>query len=262
MATDRSYTETLALLKSKGVRFSTVFDLGCADGHFFVEHFIHDLLPGAIPVNIDANPLYEPSLQAVQDAAGGHYRIAAVAEEPGEIAFTTSIHPYWSSLRPSTDPYWDRLNQLSSGVQIVPAIRLDDLVEELGLKPPYLLKLDIQGAEVQALRSARNILKDTNVVIVEADVDDFQAINSELVEAGFRLYDLTTLNYLADQSLGWFYPVYVHSRFDHLMETRIWNEAHNQQVIGLQVDRRKKILQRLAEVLPKLKAMRKPAGSP
>ncbi len=62
----------------------------------------------------------------------------------------------------------------------VAAIRLDDLADELKLEPPYLLKLDIQGAEVDALKGARRILNDTHVVICEADVADFQAINAEL----------------------------------------------------------------------------------
>ena len=36
------------------------------------------------------------------------------------------------------------------------------------VKRPFLLKLDIQGAEVQALVGAKGVLRDTNVVICEA----------------------------------------------------------------------------------------------
>ena len=34
-----------------------------------------------------------------------------------------------------------------------------DLVDELKLAPPYLLKLDIQGSEVRALKGAQKMLR-------------------------------------------------------------------------------------------------------
>ncbi|HVA13785.1 MAG TPA: FkbM family methyltransferase, partial [Stellaceae bacterium] len=157
--------------------------------------------------------------------------------------------------------YWERVNKLTSDVQRVPALRLDDLVAELKLAPPYLLKLDVQGAEVQALRGARGMLADTQAVICEADIADFQAINAELVAAGFDLYDITVLNRLADQTLGWFYPVYLNRRLAHLKPGRFWNESSNDSVVQQQIRRRQQILGRLANVLPQIraaKAARKP----
>jgi FkbM family methyltransferase len=224
MAQDRAtFSATLALLARKGVRYATVVDLGCADGHFFVQH--NQLFAGAVPVNIDANALYEPSLKSIQEVLGGHYRIAAISDRPGEVTINLSAHPYWSSLRAGDDPYWRRINGLASGERTVPAIRLDDLALELDLQPPYLLKLDIQGAEVQALRGARDVLTKTHVVICEADLEDFQAINAELVAAGFQLHDLTQLSYANDQSLGWFYPVYVNRSLASVAPAAVWRAA-------------------------------------
>jgi len=243
-------------LAQKGVRYATVFDLGCADGHFFVDHFLMGLFQEAVPVNIDANALYEKSLQQVKETFGGHYRIAAASDAAGDIELTTSVHPYWSSLRPRDDLYWERINKLSSGVQRVPAVRLDDLVAEFRVTAPYLLKLDVQGAEVQALRGARNMLADTSVVICEADIADFQAINSELVAAGFDLYDITVVNRLADQSLAWFYPVYLNNKLAHLRPRRFWRESSNENIIQQQNKRRQEILDRLTKVLPQIRAAR------
>lgn len=253
---ERTFSDTLLSLAQKGLRYATVFDLGCADGHFFVDHFAHGLFQEAVPVNIDANPLYEESLRQIQAALGGHYRIAAASDAPGEIEMTMSIHPYWSSLRPRDDLYWERINKLASGVRRVPALRLDDLVAELRLTPPYLLKLDVQGAEVQALRGARKTLAETSVVICEADIADFQAINAEIVGAGFDLYDITVVNRLADQTLGWFYPVYLSNRLAHLRPRRFWRDANNETVIQAQIKRRAQILERLATVLPQIRAAR------
>jgi methyltransferase FkbM-like protein len=136
----------------------------------------------------------------------------------------------------------------------VPGLRLDDMIAELDLAAPYLLKLDVQGAEAQALRGARKMLAQTNVVICESDIADFQTINTELVAAGFELYDITVLQRLGDGMLGWFYPVYLSQRLSHLKPRRFWQDANNARVIEKQVERRQQILARLAEVLPQIQA--------
>src|SRR6478735_215754 len=151
-----SFTLTLERLFAKDIRYGTVVDLGCADGQFFLGHM--RLFPGAVPLNIDANALYEDSLKAIKEAVGGDYRIAAVTDHIGTIGITQSVHPYWASLRPAGDPYWSRVNDLSAATVEVPATTLDALVGELGLKPPFLLKLDVQGAEEAALHGARDTL--------------------------------------------------------------------------------------------------------
>lgn len=254
-----TFTATLAGLFGKGLRFSTVIDIGCADGNFFLQHFDMGLFPGAVPVNIDANALYEQSLKDMKDVLGGHYVVAAVSDKPGEIEMTTSVHPYWNSVRPPDDPYWERLNKLSQTVAKVPAVTLDNLAQELSLKGPILLKLDVQGAEVQALRGAKKVLSDTDVVIIEADVDDFQAINTTLIEANFSLYDITQLNYAPDRSLGWFYPVYLNRRRDDIRTRAFWDKAVDQQVIDVQAKRRQAILGQNAFMLSKYRAMKPPA---
>jgi hypothetical protein len=136
----------------------------------------------------------------------------------------------------------------------VPGLRLDDMIAELALAAPYLLELDVQGAEAQALRGARKMLAQTNVVICESDIADFQTINTELVAAGFELYDITVLQRLGDGTLGWFYPVYLSQRLSHLKPRRFWQDANNARVIEKQVERRQQILARLAEVLPQIQA--------
>jgi hypothetical protein len=97
-----TFIATLRVLMNKGIRYSTVIDVGCADGHFFLHLSAMGLFPGAVPLNIDANNLYEGSLQAIKGAVGGDFRINAITDHEGEVELTTSVHPYWSSLRPRT----------------------------------------------------------------------------------------------------------------------------------------------------------------
>lgn len=247
-----NFTSTLMALFKKGIRYSTVIDLGCADGSFFVSHYIYGFLQGAVPMNVDANSVYERSLVEIQNVLGGHYQIAAVSDQPGEIEMTTSVHPYWSSLRPKGDPYWKAINNLHEGRTRVPAVTLDHLVKRYKLMPPYLLKLDIQGAEELALRGGKEMLSETDVVICEADIGDFTKLNSLLVEAGFDLFDVTNPNWLSDRVLGWFYPIYLNRR-RRIERKPFWSERDNDRVIKLQVDRRTALLKQNADMLSQIR---------
>ena len=244
----------LRILFNKGIRYSTVVDVGCADGHFFLNAFAQGLIPGCVPLNIDANPIYEPSLREIQRVVGGHFQISAVTDHEGEIDLTTSVHPYWSSLRPPSDPYWQRINNLSATKTAVPATTLDALSKKLALRPPFLLKLDVQGAEEQVLRGANEFLHQTHIVICEADVDDFQDISMVLFENGFALYDATHLQRLADGTLGWFYPVFINRSLDFVRPKAFWDVKDNETIIRTQEERRKMILKSNADLLERIRA--------
>lgn len=255
------FTASLASLFNKGLRYSTVIDIGCADGNFFVDHFEMGVFPGAKPLNIDANALYESSLQEIKDVLGGSYLIAAATDVPGEIEFTNSVHPYWSSIRPPDDPYWKRINGLHAGTTKVQALTLDSIVASEKLSGPFLLKLDVQGAEEKTLRGASETLRQTDTVIVEADIADFGAIHAVLTAADFSLYDVTMPNWLQDGSLGWFYPVYLNNRRNNLRAVAFWNSSQDQATIGIQITRRKALLtsnvlklSKLRQALPKTTA--------
>jgi FkbM family methyltransferase len=240
---------TIRTLFEKGVRFATVIDLGCADGHFFLFNYCLGLFADAYPVNIDANPIYGSSLNAIKHALGGHFVIAAVSDAVGETEMTNAVHPYWSSLRPPDDPYWERINGMSQNKTVVPTVTLDLLKERFDLKPPFLLKLDVQGAEAAALRGARETLKETDVVICETDLDDFPGINRIMEDAGFVLYDLTELKRIENSTLGWFYPVYLGPRLHGIRGRAFWDPLQNEDVVRQQKQRRQAILAKNAELL-------------
>lgn len=253
-----TFTSTLIALFEKGVRYASVVDVGCADAHFFLSHHELGIFPDASILNVDANAIYEPSLKAIRDVMGGHYFIGAITDHAGEIEMTNAVHPYWNSLRPENDLYWERINRLAGPKVKVPTLTLDALVARLQLKPPYLLKLDVQGAEVQALRGPRGMLEETHAVICEADIDDFEEIDAVLREAGFGLFDVTVPKWLADRTLGWFYPVYLNRKLDDIRRHSFWDEKDNARVIQLQVDRRRAILEQNAAYLAHLRNARKP----
>lgn len=249
-----SITKSLELLFKMGVVINTVVDVGAADGHFGLAHY--PLFPGATLVNIDANRIYEPSLKSIAEAMDGHYVIAAVSDRPGTVEITTSEHPYWNSMRGEGDGYWDLVNDLRTGKETVTAITLDSLAAMFPLRAPYLLKLDIQGAEELALRGGANFLRDTDVVICEADARDFNTLHRLISEAGFDLFDIADLHRLEDKGLGWFYPIYLNRRHKDLRNIRIWDPAENDRVIQAQIDRRAQVLEANAGYLARYRALR------
>lgn len=254
--------DTLKRLHAARVRYASAIDIGCADGSFLLEARAMGVLDGATTLNVDANSIYEPSLQEITRQVGGHYWIGAVSDREGDIEMTSGAHPYWNSIRPQGDLYWKRINGLSAEVVKVQARPLDMLVREFGLAPPYLIKLDVQGAEASVLRGAQDVLGNTSIVICEADVADFQDLNALLVEAGFVLHDITQLHRDADGRLGWFYPVFANARLEAAKPKSFWGVEDNSRVLELQEDRRRRILKRNAELLRRLTATQVARNAP
>lgn len=247
---------SLAALWSKGVRYATAIDLGSADGYFFLNGHTLGLFPDVLPFNVDANATYEDSLRAIQDTFGGHYFIGAVTDHDGEVEMTNAVHPYWDSLRPDDDPYWNQVDKLGVEKTVVPAARPDSLAARFGLTPPFVIKLDVQGAEIPALRGARRVLRDMVAVICEADISDFHGIDAALCDEGFGLLDVANINRAADGALGWFYPVYLNHAYDRFRTRMAWDEAQNDNVILVQVKRREATLAEARVVLARARARR------
>ena len=76
----------------------------------------------------------------------------------------------------------------------VPVVRLDDWVAQHGLPLPDLLKLDLQGYELQALQGAPHCLRHARAVVLELSFREYYAgqptpgtLLAYLEQAGFRL---------------------------------------------------------------------------
>ena len=245
-----SFAASLGILFLKGVRFATVIDLGCADGHFYLEQLEYGIIPGSICVNVDANAMYEPSLSQIQEVIGGHYAIAAISDHDGEVELQTGSHAYWASLLPPEDPYWAGSHNLPGPAIKVQALTLDTLVQRFALKPPFLLKLDLQGVELAALRGGREMLAETDVIICETANDQFLSICEFLTARNFGLFDLTQIGRNAgDRTLCEFYPVFLNRRLDHIKTKEPWNPANNGAVIATMNQRRNGILDEIKRIL-------------
>lgn len=251
-----TFLTSIGVLRQLGVVFGSFIDVGCADGHLAVL-LLADfrLLPlGTKFLNLDANALYEPSLQRIAASLGGSYKICAVSDQPGEVTLTQGQHPYWTSPRTPDDRYWLTVHNMSGEPLTVPAFTLDQLATEFRLVPPYLLKLDIQGGEVAALRGAPQVLAKSHAVIVEVDPQDFAEIHAELDRAGLVLFDITLVGRRKDLTLNGFYPVYVNRSLQHLIPEEHWDQTQDLEALAGMARRRQGLLDYIDKKLSAMQA--------
>ena len=91
----------------------------------------------------------------------------------------------------------------------VPCVRVDDVLEDYGLEA-NVIKIDVQGAELDVLRGAAKILEDTEYIILEVslfqsmiDVPQLFAVLNFMKGKGFVAYDIISFSYRPiDQALS------------------------------------------------------------
>ena len=95
----------------------------------------------------------------------------ALGDRQGQCAFRVNSHSHSSSVLALGEAH---LRAFPSAREIrvidVQLTRLDAIFDEIDLKPPVLLKLDVQGYEAQALNGGSRTLKRCDYVVAEASL--------------------------------------------------------------------------------------------
>ncbi len=115
------------------------------------------------------------------------YVLAAAAARTGSCNLRVSHNALYSNLT-STDDTGDS----QSSVRTVPTVALDDLVEKRSFAGPLLLKIDVDGQEVDVIKGATRILKEkVEYVIVEATLfDQINKVIDIMLSNDFAIYDI------------------------------------------------------------------------
>lgn len=178
----------LMRLARRGVKVSSVIDVGASNGCW--SEVASRVWPSLAVHLVEANAVHEPSLVAVtQKYEGWSYVLAAASSRKGVVKFD------------ATDPLGgvasDSLVE-GEGVCTVPAVTIDDEVTRLGLRSPYLVKLDTHGVEMDVLEGARTTLTNASVLVIEAynfrigdKAPRFWELCEYLEREGFLPIDLT-----------------------------------------------------------------------
>ena len=182
------WTLDRALARLAGrVRVETIVDVGASTGLWTLKAQRHLKASRALLIEAQGEA-HEAALRTLsKQRPGVEYVIAAAGDHVGEIHFNAD------------DPFSGAASQTSFGPKdrVVPMTTIDAEVARFDLPSPYLVKLDTHGFEAEILSGARETLRETVALVVEAynfelrpGVMRFPELCRYLEESGFRCIDL------------------------------------------------------------------------
>ncbi len=158
----------LRQISEAGFHPATVIDVGAAMGMF--TRTCHSVFPTASYLLIEPLQEYLPSLtQIAKDIPRSQFELAVAAAGDGPTMLNVHQDLLGSSLYQETEEGSD----VNGAPRQVQAIRLDQWVNEQGGIPPYLVKIDVQGAELDVLDGGQATLAATEVVLLEVSLFHF-----------------------------------------------------------------------------------------
>ena len=197
--------EAFHKIKSMGIPIETVLDIGILTGtgelmaafkdkkHFLVEPIVE----------------WNDTINTSYTKQGIDYTLVNVAASNTNGVMNMETN----TVLPGRPISHARLTQKEGGANIrsVAVRTIDSLMEEYHMPRPYLLKIDVDGVELLIMEGAKKTFKDVNVIVVEANVQNFIERATFLQSNGFELFDIVDPCYY-DNQLRQFDLVFLNSR--------------------------------------------------
>ena len=140
------------------VPVESVIDIGASDGRWSAELMRH--FPGASYLLVEAQEAAHG--EALRQFKAAHrnvdYVLAAAGDRDAEVHFDAS-DPFGGVASPAPFPRNDIVVRMAA---------VDTLVRERSVRPPFLLKLDTHGFEAPILEGARETLRQSSMLVIEA----------------------------------------------------------------------------------------------
>jgi FkbM family methyltransferase len=183
-----SMNGALRQLSGLGFKPQTVIDVGVATQTLeLYEEFKDSRL-----LLIEPLVEFEPFLRKICGSYKAEYVLAAAGATPGTASINVHPDKFGSSfLKEVEGPSVDGVPRK------VPVVTIDQVCEEKGLAGPCLIKVDVQGAELQVLAGAERTLRETEVVILEVTLfgtmiggPQIYDVVARMKQLGFVVYDI------------------------------------------------------------------------
>lgn len=166
MPRDRSFAaedaKFASRIKRAGIELNTVFDIGASSGVW--SDYVSATLPGArfdLFEPFAHSPQYETRFRDItRTHPGFNWHFIALGERNETLRLNILETHSGNSL---IDSDWEGVKEKRN----VDVRRLDDYVEENDLPAPDLIKMDIQGFELNALKGGESTCKKAKVIMLE-----------------------------------------------------------------------------------------------
>lgn len=183
--------EILASIRQSGFEPNTLIDVGVAYG----TDSLYKAFPDAEILLIEPLEEYLGVMKSISAKYRAQYCLAAANRTRGTV--TLNVCPGL----PGSSVYQGAQDKAFGVVaRDVPATTIDFECAARKLSGPFLIKLDVQGAEIEVLKGARKVLNETEVVILEASLYEFSQgvpLIDEVIffmkSQGYVVYDLFDL---------------------------------------------------------------------
>jgi FkbM family methyltransferase len=146
---------------------------------------------------VEANPIYTKELTRAAKNMGAILEMVFCGDHDGTETFITD--DAYDSGKASK---YSRKTGGSEKRSNVPSLKLDTIIKKHFLQGPYILKIDVEGAELDVLRGSLETLTNTEAVIIEAPVivrkeggSSFGEIVAYLHNQGFVVFDIAEMSY-------------------------------------------------------------------
>lgn len=180
--------ESLERLRACGLRISTVFDVGVHSGG---TPALYEAFPEAHHVLIEPVREFAPSIEAIRKTIARSEVIwAAASNRPGTAQLSLR-----QGLTHATIGDVDEVFFQTDQKREVPVVTLDEVCESRSLHEPFLIKVDVDGRDLEVLEGAEEALRSTACVILESTLADLPERSQFVCHRGFFLWDVVDLSY-------------------------------------------------------------------
>lgn len=201
----------IAKLASKGFRPGGVIDVGAYHGEW--TRTVSRVLKDVPVLMIEAQSGKQQRLERAARQIGPHVRleIALLSAYPDQQVSFFAMETGSSIYSENTTVPRERVTLTTKTLDAV-------VGRNSNMRPPYLLKLDVRGAELDVLRGGKATLDLAEFVILEVSILDyhsgapvFDEVIAFMKEAGFAIYDILNLNRLPTGELCHLDIMFVHN---------------------------------------------------